>query len=113
MGFFGGTFDWQALLDLRKNPGAGVSRFDYQFWRANVDPSERYALSTKGSIEYRLKSGESGFRNLYLAGDWTYNGLNIGCVEAAVTSGKEAAQAISGHSCAVETQTEALAKAGS
>ena len=32
----------------------------------------------------RLDPAGSGFQNLYLAGDWTWNDINIGCVEAAV-----------------------------
>jgi uncharacterized protein with NAD-binding domain and iron-sulfur cluster len=35
--------------------------------------------------------------NLALAGDWTRNGICGGSVEAAVTSGKLAAKALSGH----------------
>jgi uncharacterized protein with NAD-binding domain and iron-sulfur cluster len=58
------------------------------FHRANIDPSERYVLSIKGSTRYRLMGYQSGFSNLYLAGDWTLNGLNAGCVEAATISGK-------------------------
>ena len=71
-----------------------VARFNYQYWRANSDPSERYVLSVKGSTRCRLESDKSGFDNLYLAGDWTYTGLNVGCVEAAVMSGLQAAQGI-------------------
>ena len=71
-----------------------VARFNYQYWRANSDPSERYVLSVKGSTRCRLESDKSGFDNLYLAGDWTYTGLNVGCVEAAVMSGMQAAQGI-------------------
>jgi uncharacterized protein with NAD-binding domain and iron-sulfur cluster len=90
------SFDWQDLADLGSPATIGPARFERQFWRANVDPSERYVLSTKGSIKHRLKSDRSGFDNLFLAGDWTLNGLNIGCVEAAVVSGLEAARAITG-----------------
>jgi uncharacterized protein with NAD-binding domain and iron-sulfur cluster len=90
-----GPLDWAALVDAAG--GAGPARFDAQFWRANIDPSERYVLSVKGSTTYRLGAGESGFANLYLAGDWTRNGLNAGCVEAAVISGLQASRAICGH----------------
>jgi len=75
---------------------SGTMPLDFQFWRANIDPTERYVLSSKGSIKHRLKSGEPSFGNLYLARDWTDNGLNIGCVEAAATSGIQAARAILG-----------------
>jgi uncharacterized protein with NAD-binding domain and iron-sulfur cluster len=68
-----------------------------QFFRANVDPSERYVLAVAGSSSYRLHPGKSGFSNLYLAGDWTWNLYNVGAVESAVVSGLLASQAISGH----------------
>jgi len=66
------------------------------YFRANIDPSERYVLSVAGSTQHRLAPGASGFGNLYLAGDWTANGMNAGCVEAAAISGSLAARAISG-----------------
>ena len=40
--------------------------------------------------------GSSGFENLVLAGDWTKNGIDGGCVEAAVISGMQAARALTG-----------------
>jgi uncharacterized protein with NAD-binding domain and iron-sulfur cluster len=67
------------------------------FCRANIDPSERYVQSTKGSTQYRLPGYQSGFSNLYLAGDWTLNGLNAGCVEAATISGKIVGNVLSGN----------------
>jgi hypothetical protein len=77
----------------------GPDRLRAQYWVANVDPSERYVLSLPGTLEHRLpKPGKgTGFRNLHLAGDWTRNGINAGCVEAAVMSGLQASRAISGH----------------
>ena len=58
-------------------------------------PWERYVLTPAGSVEHRLPSGDSGFENLSLAGDWTSNGIDGGCVEAAVISGIDAARALS------------------
>ena len=87
-------FRWEILVDERD--GQGEARFDAQFHRANVDPSERYVLSLPGTAKYRIAPGDSGFANLVLAGDWTRCGLNSGCVEAAVTSGLLAAAAVSG-----------------
>jgi uncharacterized protein with NAD-binding domain and iron-sulfur cluster len=69
---------------------------DAQYWRANVDPSDRYVQSLPGSDKYRLRPDESGFDNMVLAGDWTDSGLNAGCIEAAVMSGLEAANALLG-----------------
>lgn len=71
-------------------------RFEFQFFRANVDPDQRYVLTVPGTNKYRLRSDDSGFSNLYLAGDWTRTPFNAGCVEAAVISGMMASQAICG-----------------
>jgi len=69
-----------------------------QFVRVNLDPSDRYVMCVPGSDQHRLRSDESGFDNLYLAGDWTDNGINAGCIEAAVLSGLQAANGILGRS---------------
>ncbi|MEZ4409104.1 MAG: NAD(P)-binding protein [Polyangiales bacterium] len=74
----------------------GQGRFAEQYWRGNIDPSERYVMSTPGSAAVRLRADESGFRNLFLAGDWLYTGINAGCVEAAVMGGFQASRAIAG-----------------
>jgi uncharacterized protein with NAD-binding domain and iron-sulfur cluster len=90
-----GAFDWTTLYD--RDGQAGPSRIQSQFLRANFQPTERYVLTPAGSVKYRLRSDESGFENLKLAGDWTHNGIDGGSVEAAVTSGMQASRAISGH----------------
>jgi len=90
-----GALDWSKVFD--PNGGTGPQRADGLYYRINIDPTERYVLSVAGSTKYRLKSGESGFDNLYLAGDWTHNGLNVGCVESAALSGVQASRAISGY----------------
>ncbi|QCP52776.1 acetoacetate decarboxylase [Trinickia violacea] len=98
------SFDWQALIDPDNN--SGEARFDAQYWRANVNPSDRYVLSVVGSTQHRLASDASGFSNLYLAGDWLKTGLNAGCVEAAVMGGMQASRAISGYPCAIKGETD-------
>nr|WP_199043609.1 NAD(P)-binding protein [Dyella sp. ASV24] len=87
-------FDWTWLVDAEG--GEGAVRFDSQYWRANVDPSERYVQSLVGTTAFRLHADESGFANLFLAGDWLKTGLDAGCVEAAVMGGMQASRAISG-----------------
>jgi uncharacterized protein with NAD-binding domain and iron-sulfur cluster len=84
--------NWEYLVDLRNRQGQ--ARLDAQFFRANIDPSERYTLSVKGSTGFRLRSDNSGFTNLYLAGDWTDTCINAGCVEAATISGLQASREI-------------------
>lgn len=90
-----GAFDWQQVDD--PSGGVGAARFNSQYWRANLAPAERYVLSLPGSTQYRLTASGSGFVNLYLAGDWTLNGLNFGCIESATMGGLEVSQAISGY----------------
>jgi hypothetical protein len=94
-----GEFRWEALVDHGGAAfGAAVSdekRFDSQFWTANVNPSDRYALSLPGSLEHRISPLDDTYDNLTIAGDWTASGFNAGCVEAAVMSGLLAAHAIS------------------
>nr|MEA2797335.1 hypothetical protein [Phenylobacterium sp.] len=91
----GGDFQWQLLHadgDL-----SGPARFDEQFWQANINPSERYVLSLPGTLQHRMEPGNSGFDNLFLAGDWTkVPDINAGCVEVAAMSGLAAASALSG-----------------
>ncbi|MGE0825465.1 MAG: FAD-dependent oxidoreductase [Candidatus Binatia bacterium] len=90
-----GRFRWELLIDAGK--AEGEMRFASQFWRANVDPSERYVLAVPESDQYRLKAhDEAGYDNLYLTGDWIDCGFNVGCVEAAVMAGLQAASAITG-----------------
>jgi uncharacterized protein with NAD-binding domain and iron-sulfur cluster len=64
--------------------------------RANVEPSDRYVQSLPGTGRWRLPADGSGYDNLFLAGDWIDSGLNAGCIEAAVLSGLEAANAVRG-----------------
>ncbi len=70
------------------------ARFQAQYWRANIDPVERYVLSLPDTNQYRLKAGNSGFERLILAGNWIDTGFNIACIETAVMSGMQAAQAV-------------------
>lgn len=89
-----GNFRYEYLNDAAN--GSGTARFKAQYRRANVAPGERYVTSFPGSIVTRLAPGKSGFKHLYVAGDWTRNGLDVGAVEAAVTSGRLAARAVLG-----------------
>ncbi|MGC2656375.1 MAG: hypothetical protein WA324_00250, partial [Bryobacteraceae bacterium] len=82
--------------DLVGNDPPLADSLESQFVRINIDPSEQYVLSVKGSTQFRLSAGASQFKNLVLAGDWTFVDVNLGCVEAAVQSGKTASFAITG-----------------
>ncbi|MCV7281971.1 FAD-dependent oxidoreductase [Mycolicibacterium flavescens] len=89
-------FDWGLLCGVDGHRGAEA--LATQHLTANIDPSDRYVQSLPGTDRYRLRPDESGYDNLVLAGDWTDCGINAGCIEAAVMSGLEAANALLGRS---------------
>ena len=105
------ALDFRLLVDYRQLPDpkhrtirptlvlniVGAQRFDSQFWRANIDPTELYITSPPGSTASRMEAWGSGFNNLVLAGDWTYTGINVGSFEGATASGKLASYAISAY----------------
>lgn len=86
--YVNGEFDPSVLFSPNGMP------YEDQYWRANVDPSERYVLSLKGSSQYRLKTDETAFHNLFITGDWIATGVNAGCVEAAVMAGMQTARVV-------------------
>jgi uncharacterized protein with NAD-binding domain and iron-sulfur cluster len=90
-----GGFDWELLYDHSAS-ATGADRIHAQYWRANIFGSERYVITPPGSVEHRIRPSEAKATNLAFAGDWTRNGVCGGSVEAAVTSGKLAAQHLSG-----------------
>lgn len=73
----------------------GIDRMRGHYYRANVNPTDRYVLSVPGSGKTRIRNGKTGIDNLSVAGDWTYTGINAGCVEGTVMSGKLASESIS------------------
>ena len=101
-GAFGldGDFRWDLLAassnDGSKSSTVGKARFSTQYWRANVNPSDRYVIHTPGSFRYRISPLDMTYDNLTIAGDWTDSGFHSGCVEGAVMSGLLAAHALSG-----------------
>lgn len=87
--------NWALLIDPAERDGE--ARLAAQFIRAPLNPSERYVLSLPGTTRHRLRAQETGIDNLLHVGDHTFTGVNAGCVEAAVMSGMNAAQHLSGH----------------
>jgi uncharacterized protein with NAD-binding domain and iron-sulfur cluster len=85
------SIDFEALVDHRDREGE--ARFGFQYWTANVSPSERYVLALPGTVKYRLGSGPH-FKNLYVAGDWTRTSISGGFAQAAVESGRLASRAL-------------------
>ena len=90
----GDGFRWELLCGA--GDGTGSDRLRSQYWRANVDPSDLYVQSLPGTDRLRLRADQSGFDRLFLAGDWTDNGVNAGCIESATLSGIQAANAVLG-----------------
>jgi len=90
-----GEFDWSILIDPDNQ--VGEERFNSQFWRANIDPSEHYVMSVVDSSQYRLATDKTGFNNFYITGDWIQTGLNAGCVEAATMAGMQTSRSICGY----------------
>lgn len=88
----GGKLDWNLFIDPENREGQ--ERFNAQYWRTNLNPSDHYVLSAPGSSAFRMRADESDVKDLILAGDWTYNGFNLGCVEASMMSGMLAARAV-------------------
>lgn len=91
----GGAFRW-SLLTQEGAARKGSDAMATQYFTANVRPSDRYVLSLPGSSAYRISPLAVHLDNLTVAGDWTETGLNSGCVESAVISGRLAAHALSG-----------------
>ena len=86
-----GEFRWNTLAYTAKTEHL----FNTQYWKANVNPTDRYVQSLPGTSQYRISPLDDTYDNLTITGDWTNNGFNMGCVEAAVMSGKLAAHALS------------------
>ncbi|MFM2079018.1 MAG: hypothetical protein RJA49_2908 [Actinomycetota bacterium] len=87
----GGGFDLGLLYSA-----PGGDPFASQFWSTNIDPTARYCQSPVGSSAARPAPDGTGIDGLVVVGDWVRTGLGYGCIEAAVMSGLEGAQAISG-----------------
>lgn len=80
------------IHDFSKTANTDFARLKTQFFRANVNPTDRYTLSLPGSNKYRLKADESGFDNLVITGDWIDFGVNVGYYEGAIIAGLQAGQ---------------------
>jgi uncharacterized protein with NAD-binding domain and iron-sulfur cluster len=85
-------FDWERLVDPEERSGS--ARLAAQVVRVNVEGSERYVQSLPGTGRLRMTPDGSGFDNLWLVGDWTRTGFDVGCIEAAARSGALCAEAL-------------------
>ena len=89
-----GKFKWNILTDQGNR--TGVESFDFQYLRANINPSDLYTQILTNTSQYRITTDGAGFDNIYFTGDWFENGFNC-CIEAAVTAGLVTSKAISDH----------------
>jgi hypothetical protein len=88
-----GGFNYNLLC--ASNPAWGpTDKFNDQWFVANIEPCMHYVLAQPGTDQYRIKPNQTGFSNLYFAGDWTDFGLNVGYMEGTVISAMQAAAAI-------------------
>jgi uncharacterized protein with NAD-binding domain and iron-sulfur cluster len=98
----GGDFEWTLLWGGRHGLSPHENFEAGQFARANVLPSELYTLNLPRTLQHRLRPDAAADpagavpANLWLAGDWTRNPINLGCVEATVMSGLTAARGLMG-----------------
>jgi len=100
----GKALDWSILHD--PDGRSGEQRLEAQYFKVNIDPSERYVASFKNTSIYRLNADQSGLKNLFLTGDWVRTEYNAGCVEAAVMAGLACAAAVSGQPVEIQVAPE-------
>ncbi|MDB4931328.1 MAG: hypothetical protein JWM10_3812 [Myxococcaceae bacterium] len=93
------------LLVCPSGPGATAKeKYEGQYFRANVSPTERYTLCPPAQRQWRIDTHETGFDNLYVAGDWVrHAGVNAGFFEGAAISGREAVAAYVGSNFATRS----------
>jgi len=91
---FGLDYNLLVNPDSNEKEVQGIELLKKQYFTANIDPSNRYTLAWPGTDKYRFKADESGFDNLFIAGDWTNFGLNVGHLEGTCISGIRAALAV-------------------
>ncbi|MBD0366040.1 MAG: NAD(P)-binding protein [Flavisolibacter sp.] len=89
-------FDLNLLVDPdgADTNANGIDKLQKQYFSLNIDPTNYFSVAEPGADQYRMQANESGFSNLFLTGDWTNFGLNIGHLEGAVVSGLRSGQVV-------------------
>jgi uncharacterized protein with NAD-binding domain and iron-sulfur cluster len=90
---FPNGMDFGKLAGTEKD-ASPLEKYESQFFRINVRPTDHYTLSVPGSASFRLKADQSGFDNLFLCGDWIDFGINVGYIDGTIQSGQQAGQAL-------------------
>ena len=78
------NFKWEILTDPENR--TGEERFDAQYFRVNINPSDLYVQFLANTSQHRITTDGAGFDNIYFTGDWIQNEFICG-LEAAVTAG--------------------------
>lgn len=87
-----GAFKWSEVVPTESPPDG----FREQWVVANCGACERYTHAAPGTFQYRLKSGDTGYANLSVAGEWTRFWPATANIELTVISGLRAAYDILG-----------------
>ena len=90
-----GEFNWTILTDPENL--VGMARFDAQYYKCNLDPSDRYVLGLTNTSQYRIATDGTGFDNIFFTGGWIKTGANSGSIEGAVWAGMMTSRVISGY----------------
>jgi hypothetical protein len=95
-----GTFKWSELVPAESPPDGLLQ----QWVVANSGACERYTHAAPGTFKHRLKSGDTGYSNLSVAGEWTRFWPATANVELTVISGLRAAYDILGVNTAIPSE---------
>ncbi|MDT8447311.1 MAG: NAD(P)-binding protein [bacterium] len=96
--------DMGNLTPLSSAQASAKERYLEQWFSPIIAPSDRYNLTIPGQAKNRLPPGASGYANLFLVGDWTDYGNNMGYMEGTVVSGYKGAQALRSQALGKTTQ---------
>jgi uncharacterized protein with NAD-binding domain and iron-sulfur cluster len=99
------TRDWLRQFGRGLLHNLNGDELDYYAF-INHDPNDLYTLSPAGSIDKRLRTHEAGFSNVFLAGDCVRTGTDVGAVETAVMSGRQASRALTGSPAYIYGETD-------
>ena len=75
----------------------GKVRFNAQYVRCGINPSDHYVFSLTNTTQYRITTDGAGFDIVYFTGDWIKNGCNAPALECCVSAGMQTSRAISGY----------------
>lgn len=86
--------DMTLLTPTSNDANTATQKYNQQWFAAAVAPTNQYVIAVPDTEKYRMQPGGSGFENMYLVGDWTDYGTNIGYMEGCVVSAKEAVECL-------------------